>query len=321
MFFLYYRFFYLFSIFCKENAVILILCRNKEKDQMSATIKNFEERFNKKYRYPYVFLNDEEFTDEFKRSLNEATNNNAQYGLVEPENWKMPENINKEKAKENWKKMAQAGIPYAEVESYHNMCRFFSKTFYKHPLVKDFEYYWRIEPGVIYHCDIDGDPFYQLKSLNKKYGFVITIREFMQSIETLMVETAKFLALNRDRLPIKNNLRFMFDNGKYNGCHFWSNFEIGSFEFFRSQLYNDYVDFLDSSGGFYYERWGDAPIHSIAVALFLDKSEVHFFDEIGYTHDAITHCPVKGKNCNCETKFSIDFQPYSCLNLYLNDIN
>jgi hypothetical protein len=28
---------------------------------------------------------------------------------------------------------------------------------------------------------------------------------------------------------------------------------------------------------------GDAPVHSVAVALMLPESEVHFFDDIGYT--------------------------------------
>lgn len=27
--------------------------------------------------------------------------------------------------------------------------------------------------------------------------------------------------------------------------------------------------------------YGDAPVHSLATALFLDPAEVHFFDEIG----------------------------------------
>jgi alpha 1,2-mannosyltransferase len=29
-------------------------------------MKQMEDRFNKKYNYPYVFLNEEPFTDEFK---------------------------------------------------------------------------------------------------------------------------------------------------------------------------------------------------------------------------------------------------------------
>lgn len=50
-------------------------------------------------------------------------------------------------------------------------------------------------------------------------------------------------------------------------------------------------------------RWGDAPVHSIAVAMFLHKSEVHFFNDIGYRHTAYMHCPTDPKihaKCKCD---------------------
>ena len=47
----------------------------------------------------------------------------------------------------------------------------------------------------------------------------------------------------------------------------------------------DYFDHLDKAGGFYYERWGDAPVHSIGAALFARKDQIHFFDDIGYRHE------------------------------------
>lgn len=35
-----------------------------------------------------------------------------------------------------------------------------------------------------------------------------------------------------------------------------------------------YFEHLDHTGGFFYERWGDAPVHSLAAAMFLNASEV-----------------------------------------------
>ena len=90
-----------------------------------------------------------------------------------------------------------------------------------------------------------------------------------------------------------NALRFMVDDpnsslqdSRYNLCHcepvngiwdvristsdccsylatVWSNFEIADMRFWRSKAYSDFFDYLDSKGGFFYERWGDAPVHSI----------------------------------------------------------
>lgn len=72
---------------------------------------------------------------------------------------------------------------------------------------------------------------------------------------------------------------------EYNNCHFWSNFEIADLNFWRGEAYRKYFTFLDQKGGFYYERWGDAPVHSIAAALFLPKDQIHFFSDVGYKHD------------------------------------
>lgn len=72
----------------------------------------------------------------------------------------------------------------------------------------------------------------------------------------------------------------------------WSNFEIADLDFFRSDAYNTFFNYLDTSGKFYYERWGDAPVHSIAVALLLPRSQLHFFGEIGYFHAPYQHCPL-----------------------------
>lgn len=50
-------------------------------------------------------------------------------------------------------------------------------------------------------------------------------------------------------------------------------------------------------------RWGDAPVQTIAAALFLRKEEIHFFNEIGYTHSIATHCPYDEqllRSCSCD---------------------
>ncbi|KAF9425847.1 hypothetical protein BGZ94_007178 [Podila epigama] len=76
-------------------------------------------------------------------------------------------------------------------------------------------------------------------------------------------------------------------------CHFWSNFEIADARWLRGEAYETYFDYLDQAGGFFYERWGDAPVHSIAAALLLYRNEIHFFREIGYFHEPFYNCPAE----------------------------
>ena len=51
----------------RANATFVMLARNSELEGAIKAVRSIEDRFNRGYRYPYVFLNDEPFTDEFKR--------------------------------------------------------------------------------------------------------------------------------------------------------------------------------------------------------------------------------------------------------------
>lgn len=112
------------------------------------------------------------------------------------------------------------------------------------------------------------------------------------------------------------------DGETFNGCHFWSNFEVADLNFFRSQAYTDYFDYLDKTGNFFYERWGDAPIHSIAATLFLDSSEVHFFDGLGFYHPDFLSCPTEENiriqnQCSCEPERDVTWWSfYFCTRQY-----
>jgi hypothetical protein len=66
----------------------------------------------------------------------------------------------------------------------------------------------------------------------------------------------------------------------------------------RNESYRAFFDYLDHKGGFFYERWGDAPVHSIAAALFLPKRDIHFFNDLGYFHVPPLYQPSFFL-CNC----------------------
>ena len=182
--------------------------------------------------------------------------------------------------------LEEENIQYASKLSYHQMCRWNSGMFYKHPALEKYRYYWRIEPKVQFFCNVDYDVFRYMEDNNKTYGFTINLYDAPQTIKTLWPETRKFLAANPSYLSKNNMWEWLTDdqarpehnqgaNG-YSTCHFWSNFEIGDLDFFRGEKYESYFQHLDRAGGFFYERWGDAPVHSIGVGLFADAANVHW---------------------------------------------
>ncbi|KAJ2963263.1 hypothetical protein NQZ79_g1699 [Umbelopsis isabellina] len=297
------------------RACFVVLVRNSELNGLLSSMRQLEDTFNRKFNYPYVFLNDDDFSPEFKDLTSAATSAKVEYGKVDAQMWGYPSFINQTLAAETRTQMAATGLPYGGSESYRHMCRFQSGFFFRHPLLDQYDYYWRVEPDVDFTCQIDYDVFKYMRNNGKKYGFTIAFREFMGTVPTLWDTIRNFKKDHpevADKLPAKGDSLIDFvtdDNGQtYNGCHFWTNFEIASLDLWRSNDYLKFFGYLDRSGGFFYERWGDAPVHSIAAALMLRKEEFHFFNDIGYRHTAYQHCPVEPEHrsrcaCNPDENF------------------
>ncbi|KAF3936162.1 hypothetical protein ABW19_dt0202245 [Dactylella cylindrospora] len=266
----------------RANAAFITLARNSDTWDIAKSIRHIEDRFNRKFNYDWVFLNDQPFDENFKKVTTRLVSGKTKYGLIKKDHWSFPEWIDQDKAAAVREDMKQRKIIYGDSVSYRHMCRFESGFFFEHELLADYDYYWRVEPSIKLFCDVDYDPFVFMQENNKKYGFVISLYEYKETIPTLWETTKKFMAEYPQHIAEGNALQFISDDdGKtYNNCHFWSNFEIGSLDFLRSQAYRDYFKYLDHAGGFFYERWGDAPVHSLGASLMLKKEEIHFFEDI-----------------------------------------
>lgn len=296
------------------SATFVVLCRDEELYEMLDTIQNIEDRFNHAYGYDYVFLNDKQFSRRFMEHVVSLVNKNSRisFGKVPRHHWLYPETIDIEFAHQQRSKMEAMGVLYGGSESYRHMCRYFSGFFYKHPLVQDYQYYWRLEPGTKVLCDVQYDIFVHMLNNKKKYGFVISLFEYRATIPTLWSHFRDFLSLHPE-LKSLGMLPFVENDDvarSYNLCHFWSNLEIADFSLFRNPVYEQFFEHLEAQGGFFYERWGDAPVHTLAVSMLLEPSEVWFIDDLGYSHEPYTMCPKQldshlTNRCVCDP--SVDF--------------
>ncbi|KAJ2016119.1 alpha 1,2-mannosyltransferase 2.4.1, partial [Coemansia sp. S610] len=286
------------------RAAIVALVRNSEIDGIRSTIRQVDDRFNREFGYPYILLNDEDFTDEFKTRVQAVTKATIQFGKLPASHWGLSPYVAEDKVKvalaHNNGRYLHGGS-----YSYRLMCRYQSGFIHKHPLLAHLDYYWRIEPGVDYYCNLPYDPFRFMRDNNLIYGFTITPTEIEPTVESLWDVTRKWMLENPELLPKKSFIQWTVDKkSKYTMCHFWSNFEIVDLSFYRSAAYESYFQHLDRAGGFFYERWGDASVHSIAASMLLRKEQVHWFEDIGYHHPGYTHCPNKPemqRNCICRT--------------------
>lgn len=125
---------------------------------------------------------DTPFKPAFLASLKESVRADAVFesGLVTHEQgWGMPDWMDKNAARQAMVDQAEGGIQYGGMESYHNMCRFYSGPFAMHPLLAKrvpllrfafspilsltiplspdrcrYNWYWRLEPDVKFFCKL-----------------------------------------------------------------------------------------------------------------------------------------------------------------------
>lgn len=306
------------------NATFVSLARNSDIWEIARSIRQVEDRFNEKFHYDWVFLNDQEFDEQFKKVTTALVSGTTKYGVIPEKHWSFPDHIDQDKAKAVREDMAQRKIIYGDSISYRHMCRFESGFFFQQPLMLDYEWYWRVEPSIELFCDIEYDTFKYMADHKKKYSFVLSLYEYVETIPTLWDSTKKFMKNHPEHISPDNSMGFLSDDGgeTYNHCHFWSNFEIGNLNWLRSKPYTDFFKTLDEDGGFFYERWGDAPVHSIAAGLLLKKEEIHFFNDIAYYHVPFTHCPTGEQfkidhKCHCKPQDNFDWRGYSCKFIFL----
>lgn len=107
----------------RVKAAFVILARNSDLQGIRSSIRQMEDRFNRHFNYPYVFLNEEYFTDEFKQKTSDLTKAPTYYGKIESDMWGYPDHINQTYAAECRQSLQNRKIIYGGNESYRHMCR------------------------------------------------------------------------------------------------------------------------------------------------------------------------------------------------------
>ena len=212
----------------KANATFVILVRNSELWDIVKSIRSVEDRFNRKFHYDWVFLNDKPFDEEFMDITRAVVSGDCHYGQIPVEHWSIPDHVDPEKAAQA--RVDMKDIIYGDSESYRHMCRFESGFFFQQQLMLNYEWYWRVEPGIEFYCDINFDVFQYMVDNKKKYSFVISMHEFGSTIPSLWDAVQNFSGTHPEHIVDDNALEFISDDEgeTYNLCHMVNGFAIPS---------------------------------------------------------------------------------------------
>jgi alpha 1,2-mannosyltransferase len=115
----------------RMNATFVTLARNSDVWDIARSIRQVEDRFNRRYNYDWVFLNDKPFDATFKKVTGSLVSGKTHYGTIPKEHWSFPEWIDQKKAEKVREDMAERKIIYGDSVSYRHMCRFESGFFFQ----------------------------------------------------------------------------------------------------------------------------------------------------------------------------------------------
>ena len=167
---------------------------------------------------------------------------------------------------------------------YRHMCRFHSGGIYTDPRLLKYDWYWRLDSDSYLLAPIDYDPFDHMAKNGYEYAYMCDEDKDLERVtDGLWDATVEFM--NKNNITMPNALSSRLVDGKWECNNYYTNFEISKFSFWRGEQYMNYFKHLDETGDIYYKRWGDAPIHWLAVKMLMDESKVWAVKDIAYQHN------------------------------------
>lgn len=295
-------------------AMVITITRRAEVPQALRTIKNYEQRFNRNYHYDWIVIATRIMGNEYRDAIVNAISMDSCVRFIELKSLTAligyPKDISRGQVRRN-RKLVKLPLSHSKANLMleRHLARFFLGHFYNiNSLWNDYDYYWKVPLNSQLVCDVAYDVFDHMRLKGIKFGWLLMRQDVDVMHPNLMNHVKQFYHVKR----MDRNFEFLLapesktvtDFWKYRSCNFNSDFELVDVSFFRSEPYQRLFNYLDSFNGFYYETWTDAHIKTIAATLLLDKSELHYFDDLAVEIGSLSNCPKNAdfyfsKNCVC----------------------
>ena len=245
------------------RAAIYYLVQPKRIKSLLKSLQNLDKYFNNKFHYPVIIFHEGDFTTEHRQRVENATKSEVYFQIL---TFVLPDFITGPVAK------MQCGKDIG----YRHMCRFHSKLIYELDIVQNLDYIWRLDDDSFIMSDVIYDVFKHMSEHDLLYGYKLISHDLARCVVGLWKDATRYIG--------QHNIPTQFFKAWRENKIYYNNFEISSMKLWLSQNYKDYIDMIDQAGGIYYHRWGDAPIKTIAVTMFVPQSKTHLFRDISYKH-------------------------------------
>ncbi|KAJ0162455.1 Alpha-1,2 mannosyltransferase KTR1 [Colletotrichum tanaceti] len=159
------------------RAALVALVSPSQQDQMVASVAQLEQRFNSKYRYDWVFFSYEDLSEDFKDATSNATASTVTYNLIPQQHWSIPGSVD----------------PGRFEAAAHHKSRWSAGLFAREKRLQAYDWFWMVEPGTQFMCDINVDIFRLMKERGIAYGVSKAPYQNIDDSELLWQSTKSFI--------------------------------------------------------------------------------------------------------------------------------
>ena len=247
----------------KPRAAFYLLTQPRRLHYIQMVLASIDTYFNKRFHYPIIVFHEADLIPVIPKIRNLTTSDLyfQEIAFSVPDFLKQP---------------IATDIPCSSPIGYRHMCRFHAKGVFQHPIMRGLEYYWRLDDDSLLLNHVQYDVFRFMRDRQILYGYSWQHWDSKACTTGLWQATRTYI----NRTHIKP---YFFDEWK-DPQLYYNNFEISKMSLWLSSDYARFIEYVDRLGGMFYHRWGDAPIKSIAVSLFVPKIQVYQFKDVGYKH-------------------------------------
>jgi len=198
---------------------------------------------------------------------------------------------------DRWNSNLDGGIGGRPI-GYRAMCRLYSGRLQNHGMLRDFQYYMRLDDDSFFTSDLSFDPFVKMKTMKLQFAYR------RQAQDSWGIKRMWELALPYMNAESLRNMRQMdmILGPEYTGAQPYNNFHVASVEMFQRPTWQRYMRDTERAFGFFKYRFGDANVHAIAMGMLLQPKEVDVWNNLPYAHNVNDLDSYPPSNWNAECK-------------------
>lgn len=283
------------------GALLMVVGTLEETHQVLETISSYESRFNHKYNYDWIIITLNNILNANKPVITQLVPN---VKFIDLKSLSLQRALKNPGVRNEGTDMDTFPRRFKtrNLSKYKHLTRFLvTDLFQMKQLWTEYQYYWRVPVGSELACDVDYDVFEVMKKQNLDYGWLLIHQDYQGPQPEMMKQIREFFISSG-----LGDAAEMPEEWTFEGCGFYPEFEIVNTEFFRSETYSKFSNFIINNDLVYYRGWREPMLKTMATSLLINPKKIKYFDlAVVDPLYGLLNCPLNPKvytdrKCSCD---------------------